>query len=178
MLLGAGCKESGLPTFNTNTPANIAVGEQKPYASQQSEIKEYVNTTGDYSFSYPSFIRHLEARDQKLSLESDEVFLIIARADQPLPDGASPVISFKLIKTTVYPEHKIGLIAGEYFKGYKTSSKQIKINNLSGWEISSNDVDYFRILYFPRANNELLVLDYSGGGEPDEEIISTLKSIK
>lgn len=196
MLLGVGCQQSGSSAINTNEPANIAVGEPNPAApQQQSEEKEYVNTAGDYSFSYPSKIRQLKASDQKLSPGSGEVSIFLSGGDQSL---VNPELTFKLIKTTVYPEHKIGLIAKEYFnKEVKTTSKQMKINNLSGWEITrgtpSTDQDYdvpeednvaddkpklTRILYFPRANNELLVLDYSEGEQFGANIISTLKSIK
>lgn len=73
-------------------------------------------------------------------------------------------------------------MAKENFVDLKTSTKQVKINDLTGWELSINEKNPYsnlrRILYFPNGEYELIVREYYDQNTTKDAIINSLKIVK
>lgn len=204
ILIGAGCLPKSAPgSMNTTT----SVGKKEnPQATEQAqnvleETKDdplvnkaagevmYINTLGKYSIVY-NYVYGFGVTDRPrsgpdASPTSREVHLFLAYPDYgpnpPDPEDTSPVTVFKLEKTTVYPENRMGQLKKEYFPGSnKIVTNNITLGGKSGWEMKSeNESDkVYRVIYFPLADNELIIIEPHQRKEDYDSIIATLKFIQ
>ncbi len=162
VLVGGGCEKQ--------------VVQQKNTVEQAATMAVYSNTVGKYSFSYPETV-YLIGIPGGDPVQPSSLAVDLLRKGTIEPIG----LNFLLIKSTVYPESKLAELTKKYFDDKAVKTKQITINEFSGWEVSLVDKPTGRLngfIYIPHGSYELIIFEYLEADQEASAILQSLHPIK